>query len=94
MWYLWNTKSGAADEGLASDGSWVCAAFLVDTGAECTVCSASILAMLCLQPVVPGDRLSGLGGVVHSVIVETQIRLTREETGKVILRGEFAADTA
>lgn len=80
-------------EALASDGSWVPVPFLVDTGADRTVFSAGILALLHCQPGVAQERLSGLGGVVTSIIVATQIRLTREDTGKVVFRSQFAAVT-
>jgi predicted aspartyl protease len=78
---------------LARDGSWVRAPFLVDTGADRTVFSAAILSALCLQPIVAEDRLAGLGGMVDSVIVATQIRLTREEAGKVVFRGQYSGVT-
>jgi len=80
-------------EVLASDGSWVRVPFLVDTGADRTVFSAGILALLRLQPVIAQERLSGLGGVVSSLIIPTQIRLTREDAGKVVFRSQFAAVT-
>ena len=80
-------------EVLANDGSWVQAPFLVDTGADRTVLSAAILTALGLQSIVARDRLGGLGGIVDSVIVETQVRLTREEAGKVVFRGHYAAVT-
>jgi len=78
---------------LASDGTWQRAEFLVDTGADRTVFSAPVLESLRLQPVVTQARLGGVGGVVNSVVVETQVRLTREESGKVVLRGQYAAVT-
>jgi predicted aspartyl protease len=78
---------------LASDGSWVKAPFLVDTGADRTVFSTDILNALRLSPVRVGDRIGGVGGVVSLVIVETQIRLTRENDGKVLLRGQYASVT-
>jgi predicted aspartyl protease len=80
-------------EVLANDGSWVQAPFLVDTGADRTVLSAAILTALGLQSIVARDRLGGLGGIVDSVIFETQVRLTREEAGKVVFRGHYAAVT-
>jgi hypothetical protein len=55
--------------------------------------SAAILTALGLQSIVARDRLGGLGGIVDSVIVETQVRLTREEAGKVVFRGHYAAVT-
>jgi hypothetical protein len=36
------------------------------------------------------ERIGGIGGVVESVVVETQIRLTRENGGKVLFRGQYA----
>ena len=78
---------------LASDGTWQRAEFLVDTGADRTVFSAPVLASLRLEPVLTLARLGGVGGVVSSVVVETQVRLTREESGKVVLRGQYAAVT-
>src|SRR5688572_5347068 len=48
---------------LAADGSWVQAPFLVDTGADCTVLSASVWTALGFHPYVTGERLGGVGGV-------------------------------
>jgi predicted aspartyl protease len=78
---------------LASDGTWHSAEFLVDTGADRTVFSAIVLASLRLQSVVTDARIGGVGGVVNSVVVEAQVRFTREESGKVVLRGQYAAVT-
>ena len=75
---------------LAQDGSWTPAFFLADTGADRTVISGAVLATLGLA-VVGTERLGGVGGIAQSVIVETQIRLTRENGGKVLFHGKFAA---
>jgi len=80
-------------EVLASNGSWQRAEFLIDTGADRTVFSAAILSALRLKPVATQNRLAGLGGVMDCVIVETAIRLTREEGGKVVFRGRYAGVT-
>lgn len=80
-------------EVLAGDGSWERVEFLVDTGADRTVFSAATLAKLSLQPVTAHEGISGLGGAVDSVTVETQIRLTRENSGKVVFRSQYAAVT-
>jgi hypothetical protein len=80
-------------EVLAGDDSWEWVEFLVDTGADRTVFSAATLAKLSLQPVSAHEGISGLGGGADSVIVETQIRLTRENSGKVVFRGQYAAVT-
>ena len=77
----------------ARDGSWIKAPFLVDTGADRTVFSLDILRALGLPAVVATDRLGGIGGVVTTSIVETRLRLTRENHGKVMLRGQYAAVT-
>lgn len=75
---------------LANDGAWIKAPFLVDTGADRTVLSADILTALRFQPTVVEDHLGGVGGVVSAVIVETHIRLTRENNGKALFRGQYA----
>ena len=69
------------------------APFLVDTGADRTVFSAAILSELHLQTFITQERLGGVGGTTESVIIETQIRLSREDGGKVIFSGQFAAVT-
>lgn len=78
---------------LTGSGSWESAEFLVDTGADRTVFSAPVLNKLGLQSIASHEQVSGLGGVVKSVVVETQIRLTREHAGKAIFRGQYAAVT-
>ena len=78
-----------------TDGNdaWVQVPFLVDTGADRTVFSAATLAKLGLQPIVAQDGISGLGGWATSVVVATQIRLTRADGHKVVLRGQYVAVT-
>ncbi len=76
---------------LASDGSWLSAEFLVDTGADYTVISALMLEALRLPPAVAQARLGGVGGVANSIVVETQIRFSRETRSKVLFRGQYAA---
>jgi predicted aspartyl protease len=78
---------------LAGNGSWERSEFLVDTGADHTVFSAATLAKLGLQPVAMREGISGVGGMVDSVIVETQIQLTREDAGNVVFRGQYVAVT-
>jgi hypothetical protein len=78
---------------LTNDGFWQPAEFLVDTGADRTVFSAATLSKLGLQSIVPQERIGGLGGLADSVVVETQIRLTRETASTVVFRGQFAAAT-
>jgi len=78
---------------LAGDGSWRAGELLVDTGADRTVLSANILESLNLATTVPQERIGGVGGLVDSVIVQTQIRLTRDNGLKAVFRGEYAACT-
>ncbi len=53
---------------LAGNGAWVLVPFLMDTGADRTVCSATILAALRLRPLVRQEYLGGLGGTAASVL--------------------------
>ena len=77
----------------ASDGAWVKAPLLLDTGADRTVFSTDVLQALRLQPIVAENRLGGLGGVAQAIIVATRMRLSRENNGKVMFRGQYAAIT-
>jgi Aspartyl protease len=78
---------------LAGNGSWEKSEFLLDTGADRTVFSAATLARLALQSPAMPEGISGVGGMVDSVIVETQIQLTREDAGNVVFRGRYVAVT-
>ena len=78
---------------LTGGGFWQPAEFLVDTGADRTVFSAATLAQLGLHPLAPQERIAGVGGVADAVVVETQLRLTRETASTVVFRGQFAAVT-
>lgn len=80
-------------EVLAADGSWVPVPFLLDTGADRTVFSAVILAALRAHALPASERLSGLGGTVRTVSIETRVRLSHEESRKVVFRGSYAAIT-
>ena len=72
-------------------GTWIKAPFLVDTGADRTVLSADILAALGFEQVLAEDRIGGVGGEVHTLLVDTRLRLSREQGGKVTFRGQYAA---
>lgn len=72
---------------------WEPAPFLVDTGADCTVFSAALLDVLGFDTTASDQRLGGVGGVVHSVKVTTQIRLPRDDGGPSLFRGTYAAFT-
>ena len=83
----------ARGEVLASDGSWVETHFLLDTGADRTVFSATILTALNYQAEVKDFALAGLGGKTNSVIIKTQIVFPTITGGRATFRGEFAAVT-
>ncbi|MEZ6059479.1 MAG: hypothetical protein R3C19_03860 [Planctomycetaceae bacterium] len=81
-------------EVLNVQGGWVSArSFLVDTGADCTVFSGAILEVLGFDADTPDHRLGGVGGVVESVRVPTEIRLFRDDGQAAVFRGEYAAFT-
>lgn len=79
---------------LTRHSTWIAAPFLVDTGADRTVFSAGVLATLHLSPLVSQERLGGVGGIVSSIIVDTQVRLPQEAGGPITVRGQYAAVTA
>jgi aspartyl protease len=76
-----------------ADGAWEQCEFLVDTGADPTVFSAATLAKLALHPLAMPEGLSGVGGMVATVSVETELHLTRADGGNVVFRGQYAAVT-
>ncbi len=78
---------------LTGIGVWRAFELLVDTGADRTVISANVLETLSLDTSQPHDRIAGVGGIVDSVNVRTQIRLTRDDGLKAVFRGNFAACT-
>lgn len=76
------------------NGAWQRTLFLVDTGADRTVFSAAILAVLGLSPAASHERLGGVGGQAEAVEVETQIRFFHDGPGQVVFRGQYAAFTS
>ncbi len=76
---------------LAGNGSWVLAPFLMDTGADRTVFSVTILAALRLRPLIRQEHLSGLGDTAASVLIETQVHCNHEAGGTVTFRSQYAA---
>jgi hypothetical protein len=78
---------------LAADGTWVTCPFLIDTGSEATVISADVLHRLGL-PTQPSRRqLRGIGGLVDSVSVNTQLRFTQPDGSPATVRHCFDALT-
>lgn len=80
-------------EVLSRDGNWVRTVFLVDTGADRTVLSASAYVKLGFGESEGREQLGGLGGLTEAVFIGTQIRLTRDGGGKATFRGDYAAVT-
>ena len=78
---------------LAGDGGWRAFELLIDTGADRTVISANVLESLNGQTTVAQDKIGGVGGLVNSVLVDTQIRLSREDGQKATFRSQYAACT-
>jgi predicted aspartyl protease len=76
---------------LMGEGSWRAVELLVDTGADRTVLSANVLESLNLATTEPQEGIGGVGGLVDSVIVRTQIRLTHDDGMKAVFCGEYAA---
>jgi predicted aspartyl protease len=80
-------------EVLSATSAWIPVPFLLDTGADRTVFSAAVLSELALPSLNAEEPISGLGGVVDSVVLETRIQLVRETGVPVSFRGRFAAVT-
>ncbi len=78
---------------LTGEGQWRAFELLVDTGADRTVISANVLESLNVQTTAPQDWIGGIGGLVDSVSMNTQIRLSRDDGQKAVFRGEYSACT-
>lgn len=78
-----------------ADGRSVSEDFLIDTGADRTVFSASLLDRLRVstRSAPPDLSLSGIGGTSAFVLLSAVIEFTRDDGGPVRVRGEFAAFT-
>jgi predicted aspartyl protease len=72
---------------------WWPVQLLIDTGADRTVISASVLEALGLETAAPLEQIGGVGGLADSVVVTTQIRLTCDDGRQVVFRGDYAACT-
>lgn len=78
---------------LSGGGFWRSLEFLVDTGADRTILSANVFESLHLPFTAPTEQIGGVGGMVKSIVLTTQIRLTCEDATKVMFRGDYAACT-
>lgn len=67
--------------------------FLIDTGADQTLLSAEVAALLDLPSARLGGALHGVGSVIDSVVVSTSITLRREDGIDVRFSGVFACCT-
>jgi len=78
---------------LSSDGIWRGLEFLVDTGADRTVFSATALKRSMLSHFPPSIPIGGFGGVAETVVIQAQFRFSRDDGGTAVFRGQFAACT-
>lgn len=80
---------------LGSNGSLVSEDFLIDSGADRTVLSATLLARLPLlaRSAQPDFTLSGIGGTTTFVSVTTVMEFVRDDGALARVRGEFAGFT-
>jgi hypothetical protein len=75
-------------------GALAAESFLVDSGADRTVFSASLLNQLGLPTSTPGGlTLGGIGGTQAFVQVNTALELVARVGGTAVIRGDFAAFT-
>lgn len=81
---------------LAATGQQVEVTFLLDGGADRTVFSADLLALL--RPLAVTEpaqsHLAGIGGKADSITVETALEFTRDDGRSVRVRGQFGVFTA
>lgn len=78
---------------VAASGERIPERFLIDTGADQTVLSATVLheAALPTKPREDDTALAGVGGSVDSVIVSGILEFAREDGTAISVRGDFAA---
>ncbi len=73
---------------LAANDLWLQTLFILDIGADRTVLSAGVLAMLGYRPTILHERLGGLGGVTDAVAVETRIKLICQDDKPIVFHGQ------
>ena len=56
-----------------------------------TVLSANVAELLDSSLAITSDKIGGVGGQTDVDIFRTQLRFARENDGKVVFRGDFAA---
>lgn len=67
--------------------------FLIDTGADQTLLSAEVAALLELPADRMGETLQGVGSIIESVVVSTEITLRRDDGIDVRFTGQYACCT-
>lgn len=75
---------------MAADGTFVCENFLIDTGADCTVLSGTLLTKLA-QPRRAMADVSGVGGRAPVVEIETVLRIPASDGRSLRIQGPFTA---
>ena len=93
-WYLCNdgvVRPILRGEVLAANGIWESVEFLADVGADRTVLTAPLFAVLGWETMEAHLELNGLGGASRVNVATTQIRLTDVHGRKIAFRGDFAA---
>jgi hypothetical protein len=78
---------------LAADGAVLQAELLADTGADRTVLCADILHKLGLPLLPSPTQLGGVGGEATTVLVATELRLSCDDGGSIVFRGQLAGFT-
>lgn len=64
---------------------------LVDTGADRTILSAAVFDDSRLPGVPPDRGVGGIGGAIATVVVNSQLRIGREDGQYAYFRGRYAA---
>lgn len=77
----------------SASGEWVSARLLIDTGADRTVLSATVLQELGMAPMEAEEGISGLGGTTDAVVIRTKLQLVRETGAPVTFTSYFTAVT-
>lgn len=77
-------------EVLAGDGSLINVIFLLDTGADRTVLSATDFSALHYTQEITEFTLAGVGGLMGSLLIDTKLVLTQDNGRKASFNGQFA----
>jgi predicted aspartyl protease len=77
----------------SSNGEWVNAELLIDTGADRTVLNTEVLQKLGIDPLETEEGISGLGGVTDAVVIQSKLQLFRETGAPVTFHSHFTAVT-